>query len=264
MTYQPINGIGLPGWSGRDRILNLNIARHWINYAGIGCAPALVLLVAVAVLYVWCTELVEDLLPYGGAHLGFMTFDWQDSAATILWLVLLALAGSVGWCVFVRVEAAIPSFPSGMFDRAWTLHAGEGDMTLTYRASEFSPHLDPGGVGGSHWSVSLDDIARVESGRTAEWIPHRAMAHGPLWASGRDGDGVLFGGGFVAVPPTEYQTFLFLSDGSRRVISTLHNGREETAKLAASVRAWVEAQRAAPPEILLVDSAAERGEGFDI
>jgi hypothetical protein len=264
MTCQPINSIGLPVWSGRDRILNLNLARHWINYVSIGCAPALALLVAVTALYVWCTELAEDLLPYGSAHLGFMTFDWQDSGATILWLVLLALVGSVSWCVFVRVEAAIPLLPSAMFDRDWKLHAGEGGMTLTYRASEFSPYLAQAGVGGSHWSVSLNDIARVESGRTAEWIPHRAMAHGPLWASGRDGDGVLFGGGFVAVPPTEYQAFLFLNDGSRRVISTLHNGREETAKLAASVRAWVEAQRAAPLEILLVGSADERGEGFDI
>lgn len=83
-------------------------------------------------------------------------------------------------------------------------------------------------AGKASWSAGLDDVARVEAGARAEWQPTRP--------------------GFIGKRPTprdEWQTFLFLSDGSRRVVATVHEGREEMLQLAHSIRSYVLAAREA-------------------
>lgn len=100
------------------------------------------------------------------------------------------------------------------------------------------------------WAASLTDIARVETGMTKQWIGSRTL-------------------GQTIHPVTDFesQTFLFMNDGSRRVICSANANQEVTATLAHSVRTWLEEKRDAAHgtrssggEGLSVD----KPEGFDI
>jgi hypothetical protein len=98
------------------------------------------------------------------------------------------------------------------------------------------------------WSVPLDAIARVETGATAEWEP---MRRGLL----RD----------KPVPREEVQTFLFMADGSRRVIATVHGGRESMSTLGQSIRSALQAMRESAERSGSGHAASsEPGEGFRI
>lgn len=98
------------------------------------------------------------------------------------------------------------------------------------------------------WSVRLDQIARVEMGATADWQATRRVL---LWER--------------PVPREEAQVFLFMADGSRRVIATAHDGRESLSALAQSIRTFVQTMR----ELTDRDAggglpASEAGEGFRV
>lgn len=141
----------------------------------------------------------------------------------------------------------IPS-PGLFICRDWSLQVIDGQ--LVYRAGPFSNEMDPNEVSrdGSSWRVPLNAVARVESGLTAEW---HGVRHYPIleWKLGA----------LKTVPAAEYQTFLFLNDGSRRVFHTVNADREGSITLAQSIRAWIEDRRSKT-------SLAQRsdGEGYGL
>lgn len=98
------------------------------------------------------------------------------------------------------------------------------------------------------WSVRVQDVSRVETGPAADWEPTRS--------------------GFLRDKPTpreEMQTFLFMADGSRRVVATVHGGRESLLTLAESIRSSLptmreQTERAATKRAL----SSEPGEGFRV
>jgi hypothetical protein len=100
---------------------------------------------------------------------------------------------------------------------------------------------------GPKWTIALDSVSRVESGLTIEWQPARE------YEGGSDSPFK-----HQPIPRYEYQTFLFLNDGSRRVILTANADREGCGTLAASIREWLEEARARSQN-LIVHSF---GEGF--
>lgn len=182
------------------------------------------------------------------------------------------VAGLVLWLIWrmTKHEAVAPllAAPTGFFERDWTLWASA--TGLSYNAGPFSGDLDSTGVGTSHWSVRLDDIARVEVGRTADWQTRRFYPGGPLYVQGAGDSGVIFSDGSFPLSRTaEFQTFLYLNDGSRRVIYTVNAMREEAGMLAHSIRAWVEAARAMAKQpdartAEIAPSMDRQMEGFDI
>ncbi|HEV2817038.1 MAG TPA: hypothetical protein VGW40_07440 [Allosphingosinicella sp.] len=95
------------------------------------------------------------------------------------------------------------------------------------------------------WAVPLASIARVETGATADWEPVRraVLREKP-------------------VPREEVQTFLFMDDGSRRVIATVHGGRESMSTLAHSIRSWLQAMRERMDRTARDDFVTVSGEGF--
>jgi hypothetical protein len=106
--------------------------------------------------------------------------------------------------------------------------------------------------GGSLWTVPLDAVARVETGRTAEYSPSRNYKG--LFS-------VPFGSEAVqAVSVYEWQTFLFLNDGTRRVIYHANAARDDCAALAASIREYVEQARHSAP----ASPSAPASVGFDV
>lgn len=113
--------------------------------------------------------------------------------------------------------------------RPWTLTARAGDL---WYHGEYS------------WWAPLDVITSVEVGRTVDWIPSRRS-----------------GLGHAPVSEFEWQVFLFMADGSRRVIHSVNARRESAARLAASIKSWIDGQRAALAEAVPVAHDTAR-EGF--
>jgi hypothetical protein len=171
--------------------------------------------------------------------------------ALVTLLGFVCLAGSVGAALLTALEK-----PSGWITRRWSLTASAS--RLVYEASRFSAPLDPLQVtrDGSRWSVPLDAVSRVEAGRSVEWQAVRVYEGKPF--DSRDG--------VAKIPDNEYQTFLFMADGSRRVIYTGNADREGAGMLAQCIGAWIEARRneakskTASPAALV--AAGE--EGFDL
>lgn len=100
------------------------------------------------------------------------------------------------------------------------------------------------------WRAKLADVARVETSATADWEPARL--------------GLL---GDTIVPRDEVQAFLFMHNGSRRVIARVHAGREDMAKLTHSIRSWLDQQR--QPERITNEkrahvAALESADGFSL
>ena len=171
---------------------------------------------------------------------------WRSEYLYALLMFLAGLALSVAtWLGCVMNAWAMPP---PFITRTWTLcvNASGG---LEYRAGRFSPFLDPGGVSahGAHWSVTLDAISRVESCQTQGWQPARRYHGGPWYLMP-----------FQLVSEHEFQTFLYLNDGSRRVIFTAVAARESCGTLAASIRAWLEEARAKS----CADFSTHEREGF--
>jgi hypothetical protein len=67
------------------------------------------------------------------------------------------------------------------------------------------------------------------------------------------------------VPREEVQAFLFMADSSRRVIATVHGGRESMSTLAQSIRSALQAMRERAERSESGHAASsEPGEGFRI
>lgn len=132
--------------------------------------------------------------------------------------------------------------PAEWIKRTWTLTASPDGLTLETDG-------DGGGILDWGWSVKLADIARVEVAATAEWEPGRRYWRGDTFDTNYK-DSVR------RVSPAEVQAFLFMADGSRRVICTVNAGRESAATLAHSIRSWLDAQRSASPSIAAAPIAA--------
>lgn len=107
--------------------------------------------------------------------------------------------------------------------------------------------------GSSKWSVSMDSIARVEIAKTKDSLPARKYK-----------GGIFGGGGLQLVPEHEWQTFLFLNDGTRRVVHIANADRDGCAALAASIREYVETARAAADPQSSDTSPAAPADGFDL
>lgn len=107
------------------------------------------------------------------------------------------------------------------------------EWQLVARPDGLQLQLKPSAKMRERWAVPLDAIARVETARTAEYMPARYLAH-VIDPMGRR----------QAVPEHEWQTFLFMADGTRRVIYHANAARDECAALAASIREYVESARA--------------------
>jgi hypothetical protein len=106
------------------------------------------------------------------------------------------------------------AMPRFFESQSWVLSLDR--QGLTYRARSYWEPLLAAPEG---WSARLDDVARVETAATAQWEPTRRALLGDKPA-----------------PREEVQAFLFMTDGSRRVIATVHGGRESMATLAHSIR----------------------------
>jgi len=100
----------------------------------------------------------------------------------------------------------------------------------------FSSPIDLSYQGKENWKTALDAISRVEISRTSEFTPARRYAGTP---HGIDP--------IQSVPRDEWQTFLFLKDGTRRVVYHANAARDDCAALAASIREYVEQARHAAP-----------------
>jgi hypothetical protein len=258
---------GNPQWSGQDTIRDFN----WHRRVAVGCAAPVAAVLGLLVLAVMVSMLVANLLerpwaaslaPSGRVLLfGFLTVIWGAWAVVGSGVITALVGGVVLWQVTrgKRAGRDTSSGQSGFFVRAWTLRGDEAAGRLSYQAADFSPALDPEGDGES-WEIPVDSVARVEVGRTAEWQARRAYPYGPVYSQGRDESGVFFSDGTLAVPQEEYQTYLFLNNGVRVVVATMHNGREDAMRLAASVRAWIDAQR---QRGLPSAPASDGGPGFD-
>ena len=109
------------------------------------------------------------------------------------------------------------------------------------------------------WAVSVDQIASVEAGRTVEW--QRARSYAEHYKRGGFMDG-HFSTKPRAIPENEWQTFLVLTDQTRRVIHVANADREGCGALAASIRSHVEAARSSAPA--LPSSVVPAGDGFEL
>lgn len=136
------------------------------------------------------------------------------------------------------------------YSRGWKLLGTDGKLAL--QAGQFDGLINADEVSGrspSSWAVALDSIERVEVGLTRDWIPARQYHGAPSKQRGYD-----------HVPAHEYQTYLHLSDGTRRVILTANADREGCAALAHSVRAWIDGERRNATR----QHVAAGGEGFAV
>jgi hypothetical protein len=136
---------------------------------------------------------------------------------------VLVLMPSIGITLY-----GLTLFPKWLND-GWALTANVN--RLYYRSEE-------------SWSVGLDHITSVEVGRTVDWTPSRST-----------------GLSQTPVSPYEWQVFLFLTNGSRRVIYSVNADRQSAATLAASIKSWVDGQRVTLAEMFPTDHKAVR-EGF--
>ena len=208
-------------WSGTDRVVNILYDTCQVNWHVSGyiyiawvfvCASALT-----AIPYI----LVQLLFGVGsvlGQLAAFAVFG--AGAAVIVRL-------SFSW--FERKFPVVPRF----YTRRWELVGANGKLTL--KAGGFDGKLDAAEVTrrkGASWSVAIDRIERVEAGLTCEWLPARRYPGAPTKQLGHE-----------RVPTHEYQTYLHLDDGSRRVIFTINAEREASATLALSIRNWIENER---------------------
>lgn len=211
-----------PIWRGRDSIVNLHQFQAVENA---GCLyPALVVVVAIALLFI-------------GDSGGDDPIDLISGVTG--WAMLLVCTPTV-WFLW-KLEQGGGLSTRTFFDEEWTLREVK---TATFHGLNFD-RMESGNRPAESWSAPLADIARVEAGATKQWISSRRL-----------------GNVIHPVTDVEWQTFLFMNDGSRRVICSINGNRETAATLAQSVRSWLEAMKTHPPAGLLRSHA--RAEGFDI
>jgi hypothetical protein len=97
------------------------------------------------------------------------------------------------------------------------------------------------------WFVPLNAVSRVETARTADFTP--ARKYGSQW---------------LGTPEHEWQVFLFLNDGTRRVIHQANAARDDCAALAASIREYVEQAHHSAPSTSSTAPSAPAAYGFDL
>jgi hypothetical protein len=214
---------GAPVWTGLDHIVD----PWWDNRARSHVYDNIAEGVMIGLLFLGISFCLESAFLYSPWGIQ----GWRGSTAVaIIYLCAAPTCGVIAWRMAIKRDWKLPS---RFFERRWTLQAKDGQ--LIYEAKPFSLGLDPLEVcrHGSSWHVAVDEIARVESGLTVEWQPGRRYETGPLWHAKN-----------LAVSQYEFQTFLFLNDGTRRVIFTSNANREGCGSLATSIRAWLENARA--------------------
>lgn len=238
---------GLPVWEGVDSIADpfLWEQHERFGWNGVGLCALLIWLGVIA----WgliMAVLERVMYPDLSALMTSRNNGALDTTSLPSLIVGFIVVGGIIWIMRNYARGK----PDGLITRRWSLRATEDG--LAYSAGPFSRSLDPFDVSahGTDWSVPLASIARVESARTTEWQAGRVYEGGP---GGRAGP--------AAVPQHEYQTFLFLTDGSRRVFLTVNIHREEAATLAHSVRTWFETAKASA---VVPARSYARAEGFDI
>jgi hypothetical protein len=219
---------GLPIWRGRDSIVNMHRLKA-VELKGCGWPVAVVLLVA-AVLMI------------GAGLSGGSAVDGLGVALGIIGLIGVAPV----IYVLAQAEAGGGLSTREFFDEAWTLReirtAEFHGLVFRREASESRP-LET-------WRAPLAQIARVEAGGTQQWQSSRQL-----------------GNMLHEVTSYESQAFLFMGDGSRRVICSVNGHLEATGTLAESVRSWFEtrkAQETLARQCADTRPAEERQEGFQL
>lgn len=148
--------------------------------------------------------------------------------------------------IFAIIPPVIAKLLVGEIDnflrQSWVLVGDDEGLT-------FSPRQAPAPFSSKSWRVSIDEVSSVEAGRTVEWAPARRFR-----ATFKSDE-------LQSTPEHEWQAFIITRSGLRLVIHTANADREGCAALAASVRAWIEAHRAAPD---LAASSTAQEEGFSL
>jgi hypothetical protein len=213
---------GLSIWRGRDSIVNLHQHQAW---EAMGCGiPGVAVTVIMGLVFLAEASGKNGVAGSLGTFLGYL-------------VLLPGLgAGALIFAIMCKGGLSTRSF----FDEEWTLREKQ---SATFQGLTFR-RMESGNRPAESWSAPLADIARVEAGATQQWISSRRLGN------------VLH-----PVSEAESQVFLFMNDGSRRVIYSINGNREVAATLAQSVRSWLEAMKARPVEPL---RSYARAEGFDI
>jgi hypothetical protein len=239
-------GLG-PLWSGCDSLYNPRHKQRW---------PVFIVGVALIVIHFMLESIFVSYL-YNGLN----AEDVDELTLKSLKFVFLPGAGALlyaGW--FCRkylmrrwqLEAAhnslIYSRPLGPIHQFIAEFQNEAPAFLRPTVGRLLPEVSSGPS--EKWRARIADVARVETSATADWEPAR--------------QGLL---GDNAVSRDEVQAFLFMHDGSRRVIAKVHGGREDMAKLTHSIRSWLDGQR--QPERLIeakrvAVAAPDSADGFNI
>jgi hypothetical protein len=118
--------------------------------------------------------------------------------------------------------------------------------SLTARADGFAFQ------GAAIWTASFNAIGRVEIAQTKDYQPTRRYAYA-----------------LDDIPADEWQVFLFMVDGTRRVIHHASADRDGCAALAASIRGWLESARPSPATLHATAAASPashrpKADGFDL
>jgi hypothetical protein len=222
MTWKLTDGERGPEWSGFDSLYNPRHAQRW-TFVRLGIG-----LIVIHYVLVWI---------FASLTYSYLNAEHADR------LVLKSFK-------FVFLPGVVSLVYAGWFcrkylNRSWQLTAAFGVLNL-YRPQHWLKNkiawanndsnwfsltiglLLPFELDheGPEWCVLAADVARVETDATARWEPARPgiIADNPV-----SGD--------------EVQAFLFMADGSRRVIASVHAGREDMAKLTHSIRSWLDHQR---------------------
>lgn len=223
MTWKRDNGPdGLAVWHGHDSIVNLHQRQAWEN---LGCGyPAFGMILCLAVTFVFMGVT-------GGRPV--------DAIGAVIGCLMLVGCAPVAWVIWTLEKDGGPS-TRAFFDEAWTLREIKSGsfhgLAFLRRESETRP--------AESWTSALSEIARVEAAPTKHWLSARnlgAVSH--------------------EVTAHEGQAFLFLNDGSRRVVCSINGDLESAATLAQSVRSWFAATKAGA----VVPPKSHAGqEGYDI
>jgi hypothetical protein len=152
---------------------------------------------------------------------------------------ILLVCAPVIWAVWKLQQGGGLSTKS-FFDEQWALWEVK---TATFHGLAFR-RVESDSRPAESWKASLADIARVEAVATKQWIASRQL-----------------GNVIHPVTDVEWQAFLFMNDGSRRVICSVNGNRELAATLAQSVRSWLEAMKT---RAVVPARSYARAEGFDI
>lgn len=202
---------GLPAWRGTDSIANTTSGGASEAWFGIG----LCLLLGVAGL---------AMILHGGPH----------GIGVVIGGLIVPMGGFGIWAlVAARKEGGY--YSAKWFNPHWLLAADGGE--LLYK------NLGDGPIAGERWRLPVDAVARVETGRTSDYIPSRKI-----------------GASILSTSPHEWQVFLFLNDGTRRQVYVANAARDDCAALAASIRGYVENARATSAPVHHVPAA----QGFDL